>query len=181
MTDFIQHLQDFQGLYAAFVGAMALILTFIITVIMTFKFHKSDNLAASKLNIYIDLTEKYTDYLIFILFNRDMKTKKVINKSVDKFRLFLIAYNKACLLSTSETKKEMNVYLEQITDLHKIFLENSPNLLISAYEIEEKAIKLSWVLRNELAVKNDMKIEHEILAHSKKRNSEVALNINQHD
>lgn len=46
--------------------------------------------------------------------------------------------------------------------------------MLNAIDIEEKAIKLSWVLRKELDVNTDMRIEKEILEINKKRNSKVA-------
>lgn len=111
------------GIWAALIGVFGLLLTFSVTAKMTFKFHKSDKLAEAKLNTYIDLTEKYTDSLFFIILNREADRQAVEDDLIRKLQSFVISYNKACLLSNSSTKLQLDFYFKQIMDLHKIFLE----------------------------------------------------------
>lgn len=66
MNKIFDHIKEFQSIYASLISACALYFIFYKTVKNTFKFHKSEKLAEIKLNVYLDLTARYTDYLLYI-------------------------------------------------------------------------------------------------------------------
>lgn len=105
MEDFINHIKEFQSLYSALIGAFALFFTFTftLTVIITFKFHKSDKLAEQRLNVYLDLTEKYMDFLVYLELSSQgvYLDKKDNDKEVmRKYKSILITYNKFSLIAS---------------------------------------------------------------------------------
>ncbi|WP_180130404.1 hypothetical protein [Acinetobacter sp. YH12072] len=172
--------KDDAQIWAALIGALALYFIFWQTVKKTFEYHKSDKLAEAKLNTYLDLTSKYTEYLCFLMFNfkdiEDIKFKETLNKNLYET---IISYNKACLLSNSQTKDQLDIFLHDgLTQLHHSVLTNNVKLE-QVFILEESAIKLSLILRNELGVKTINSIEEQILLRTQRRNSIVASSLNE--
>ncbi|WP_180063707.1 hypothetical protein [Acinetobacter sp. YH16042] len=173
MDNVIQHLKDFQTLYAALIGATGLILTFFFTALMTFRFHKSDKLAEQRLKIYLELTEKYIDFLVYL----ELTSQGVFLESIDqeneimkKYKEILIIYNKFCLLSTSLTKKKSMGLMNELQKIYelakKLDVKDQKEVFIfiqNLKAVEDEGIKFSWILRKELEVATDLKIEKELI------------------
>lgn len=170
MIDIIQHLKDFQTLYAACIGAIALVMTFVITVLMTFKFHKSDKLAEARLNVYLDFIESYTEFIVYILLRRTKITHDDKFLIIDNMKNLSVSYKKLMLLSESSTVQEIDKFHDHVTQLFHLVLtklldtENNANILESSLKaVEIDFFKARLILRHELSVKTDLSLEQKIL------------------
>lgn len=95
--------------------------------------------------------------------------------SFSKFLNILSTYNQSSLVSTSETKFKLDIFLNTLSKLNISIQSNEILELNTIIDIEQDSIKLSWDLRRELGVKTDMDIENKIIIRNKERNSKVAF------
>lgn len=181
MTDIMEHLKDFQTLYAALIGALGLYLIFLQTSKRTFDYHKSDKLAETRLKAYMELTGKYTDYLVYLSFNVNNISEDVKENLTVKLNDIIISYNQVCLVSSSSIRDKLDIFLnDQLVEMHHMILNDRVDIR-KVFKLEEDGISLSVLLRQELGVLNDPSIDGKILNRATERNSKVALVFNEKD
>lgn len=169
--------KDDVTIWAALIGAFALYIVFLKTAKLTFQYHKSDKLADAKLKIYLEFCENFSDYIFYLSSfssNIDDNNIEIIKR---KALCVFSVYTKVGLLSQSETKLKLNDFIYMISDLNIRIIKNKKINIEEVFNIEEEAIKISWLLRKELGVKTHDNIEHELLTKVKQRNSEVASSL----
>ncbi|EXB36220.1 TPA: hypothetical protein JI313_03685 [Acinetobacter baumannii] len=155
---------------AAIIGVSGLGLTFIIGFLKTKKFQKSEKIAEVRLNVYLELTEKYSRYYNFIELNalklKDADTKKII---IEMYLDLMVSLNKTLMVCETDTKAQLSEDLENLTGLHEDLLNlekglNEPNDRRAIIDgIHKKAIELSLYLRSEIGVVNNLSLEKNLI------------------
>ncbi|MEO4110526.1 hypothetical protein [Acinetobacter pittii] len=152
---------------AALIGVSGLAFTFIVTYFKTKAFQKSEKIAEARLSIYLDLVEKYTAYTNFLYQNiHIISAAHIRNEKIDYFLEFLTSCNKAYIVCSSKSKDELDKGFNFIYEKHIEIDNRSLNyedrkMLIK--EIEKKSMELSLVMREEMGVLEDRKLEQSII------------------
>lgn len=176
-----------QGIYTllgAAVGAVAIIISIILTAKFTLKAHKAEKIAEAKRDVYLDLISQWEKY-ISTCYSYKFKEEKVFYQDFLKEHLELNAvFHKSSFVSSPELKLEiLNVVSHASIKFQKLIPlisfwydsgreidENSKKRKIE-FELEilrymqsnaEQMIKIEILLRNELGVKNDILIDEKI-------------------
>ncbi|MCG5226778.1 hypothetical protein [Acinetobacter pittii] len=159
--------EAFAQVLAAIIGVSGLAFTFIVTYFKTKAFQKSEKIAEARLSIYLDLVEKYTSYINFLYLNEALiDAAHIRNQKIDYFLNFLTSCNKAYIVCTSKTKDELDkgynyIYLKH-NEIDKYGLSSEERKLLIK-EIEKKAMEMSLLMREEIGVLDDRKLEQGII------------------
>lgn len=152
---------------AALIGVSGLAFTFIVTYFKTKAFQKSEKIAEARLSIYLDLVEKYTAYTAFLYLNaEEINAAKISQEKNEYFFKFLTSCNKAYIVCTTKTKEELDkafnyIYMKHHDiDVYGLNLKERMQLI---KEIERKAMELSLLMREEIGVLDDRKLEEDII------------------
>jgi hypothetical protein len=159
--------EAFAQLLAAIIGVSGLALTFIVTFFKTKSFQKSEKIAEARLSIYLELVEMYSAFIIYIHMNKDkLSSDQFQNTSQENLVKLVSSYNKACIVCGSETKKTFNREFNKMMDLYSEILTyglQENEILKKIVKLEKTATELSLLMREELDVIDNIKIEKKII------------------
>ncbi|MGN5723672.1 hypothetical protein ACNQO9_00300 [Acinetobacter calcoaceticus] len=159
--------EAFAQVLAASIGVIGLAITFLITFFRTKSFQKSEKIAEARLTIYLDLVEKYSIFILFINMNkRDLCSNKLESLIQENLLNLVVSYNKACIVCSSETKKEFDVGFKKIFKLHEEIMQYGipeGEIQNKILQIEKLAVEMSLHMRKELDVLKDINLEIQII------------------
>lgn len=159
--------EAFAQVLAALIGVIGLATTFLITFFRTKAFQKSEKIAEARLTIYLDVVEKYTNYILFVYLNIEkLDGENTKQELLDIFISFMGSCNKAYMVCTSKTKDKLDMGFNSIYDLNqemqKYGLNQSQrNEFIK--KIENNAMELSLLMREEIGVIDNKTLEIDIV------------------
>ncbi|WP_313484214.1 hypothetical protein [Acinetobacter variabilis] len=159
--------EAFAQVLAALIGVIGLATTFLITFFRTKAFQKSEKIAEARLTVYLDVVEKYTNYILFVHLNiKKLDSENTKQELLDIFINFMGSCNKAYMVCTSKTKDKLDITFNGIYDLNQKIQEyglNKPQRIEFINKMEKSAMELSLLMREEIGVVDNKTLEIDIV------------------
>ena len=167
------YIQGFLGFFGALIGAVALIISIRIAAKNTLNEIKSEKVAESKRDQYIDLTDSYTRYLVSSLrLPLSNSNAPFDGENQEKWDLFESKYfeligclNKVNLITTSEIRLELHKLEQEIHSYQQKLLEfywrhtEKPKTT----DLEDHVFEFAKLLRKDLGISEDSELEAELI------------------
>lgn len=169
------YIQGTFGFAGALIGALALIISIRVAAKNTINEIKLEKVAESKRDQYISLTESYTQYLVSSLTIRpgvknelgepSVEAEEIWQSHLSKYIEFVACINKVNLITTSEIRLELYKLQQELTSYQTSvanFYFNSHSL-DSGDILQDKVFAFAKLLREDLGVESDSKLENNLL------------------
>jgi len=169
---YIQGVFTFVG---ALIGALALIFSIRVAAKNTINEIKLEKVAESKRDQYIALTDSYTQFLVSSLTIRPtikndsglagVEAEEIWQKHLSKYIEFVACINKVNLITTSEIRIELYKLQRELTSyqtsIANFYFNRHP--VDSSDILQDKVFEFAKLLRDDLGVHSDFKLENDLL------------------